>query len=274
MDAVVSQVRDIHIESYSPDKVHACESFGMDSDAFNCGMMGTVTTVITSDGNSRQSAKIMESPTIKRTAHRSSMLPQLRKLNLSKGYSADSTDNAVGAKGAIQSGLRLLDQFLSHDQRLPEKPLTATWNQSRNRSPTTSFNSHGRSFDGTTVTPSETQTPATSAASTPSMSKDEFDALPPTIQRKVRKESISNTPVSVLLHLIGRRPRLRSVQIFNAPASLLCIQSLTAKLLWLALRAAVCFLFLSFFHPSLMIFNAVCIDCLSACQKKKDTLWS
>lgn len=108
------------------------------------------------------------------------MLPQLQRLNPA-GRQPSKTEGDAMSQGL--GGLKLFDHLLAPDQR-HSKANAKYWNRTRSQSPATS--SHRRSStEGSSSQGLDEQSVASSMTSSPSMTKEEFEALPPTIRRKV-----------------------------------------------------------------------------------------
>lgn len=151
----ISQVCDIHIESSTQatafDRPHKSDMRTADAPFFNRGMVGTVTTVITSDANSHGDISATKAPT-KTSRHRTPVFSRLHKTK--DGQPDASTDDTK--RSHTQP-----NQFLEAESRIGRWSYALANSRTRDESP------------------------AKPAPAIPKMTKEEFDALPPIIQRKV-----------------------------------------------------------------------------------------
>lgn len=147
----------------------------VDFDAPSCSSTitaGTVTT-ITSEGNTYKK---------KRNAHRHSMLPQIQRLNPLKLQQPRSQDDSDTSSSF--GSFRFFDHLLSPDQKSSNSN-SRYWNSTRTQSPAASSGHRRSSTDGSSFHAVDAQSASSSTTSVPSMTKEEFEALPPTIRRKV-----------------------------------------------------------------------------------------
>lgn len=160
----ISQICDIHIESSTE-----ATAFGrrqdpdlsaVDGPFFSQGMVGTVTTTITSNANSHREDSTAKVAT-RASRHRPPVLSRLYKAK--DTHPESKTDNSKGNR--TQS-----NQLLETESRIGRWSYTLTNSRIRDESP------------------------ARSAPAIPKMTKEEFDALPPIIQRKVSYDIAPSAP--------------------------------------------------------------------------------
>lgn len=151
----ISQVCDIHIESSTPtaafNRPHDPDMRTADGPFFNRGMVGTVTTVITSDANSHRDIPATKAAA-KTPRHRT---PVFSRLHKTKDGQPDAST------GDIKRSRSQPNQFLEAESRIGRWSYALASSRTRDESP------------------------AKPAPTIPKMTKEEFDALPPIIQRKV-----------------------------------------------------------------------------------------